>query len=50
MSYKVYRVAYQGVPRDHHVLFIDINTPDGGGILIHVKGDIQNGQAIDITR
>ncbi|PGG97888.1 hypothetical protein AJ79_09060 [Helicocarpus griseus UAMH5409] len=44
MSYTVYRVAYSGLPRDHHTIFVE--TCEEGpetGRLFHVSGDIQNG-------
>ncbi|EGE00898.1 hypothetical protein TESG_08193 [Trichophyton tonsurans CBS 112818] len=48
MSYPVYRVAYGGLPRDHHSIFVE--TGENGpktGHLFHVTGDIQNGMVFD---
>ncbi|KAL4812260.1 hypothetical protein BDW67DRAFT_170432 [Aspergillus spinulosporus] len=42
MSYNVYRVAYAGLPRDHHAIFVEIND-DQSGHAFQVVGDIQNG-------
>lgn len=38
MAYDVYRIAFNGSPRDHHAVFIDL----GGfaGTMIHVTGTI----------
>ena len=46
MSYPVFRIAYQGMPRDHHALFIEFHR-DGSGQLFHVKGDIQRGMEFE---
>lgn len=42
MSYKVYRVSYAGLPRDHYAIFVEMNN-DQSGWLFQVTGDIQNG-------
>jgi uncharacterized membrane protein len=42
MSYNVYRVAYAGLPRDHHAIFVEIND-DQSSHVFQVVGDIQNG-------
>jgi hypothetical protein len=42
MSYNVYRVAYAGLPRDHHAIFVEMND-DQSGHIFQVVGDIQNG-------
>ncbi|EGP89081.1 uncharacterized protein MYCGRDRAFT_39787 [Zymoseptoria tritici IPO323] len=46
MSYKVYRVAYAGMPRDHHAINVEQND-DESGWLFQVTGDIQNGMSHD---
>jgi hypothetical protein len=42
MSYNIYRVSYAGLPRDHHAIFVEMNS-DLSGHLFQVTGDIQNG-------
>jgi hypothetical protein len=42
MSYNVYLVAYTGVPRDHHAIFVEMN-PDKSGHIFQVTGTIQQG-------
>jgi hypothetical protein len=42
MSYNVYKISYIGVPRDHHVIFVETNA-DGTGHIFQVTGDIQTG-------
>lgn len=42
--YTVYLVAYVGVPRDHHAIFVE-TRPDRSGHLFHLIGNIQNGMA-----
>lgn len=42
MSCNAYRVAYAGLPRDHHAIFVQTND-DQSGKLFQVVGDIQNG-------
>lgn len=46
MSYTVYLVAYAGMPRDHHAIFIEENE-DKSGRVYQVIGDIQNGMSFD---
>jgi len=41
MSHNVYRVAFLGTPRDHHVIFVETKV-DGSGVIFQVRGDIQN--------
>lgn len=47
MSYNVFLVAYLGAPRNHHGLFIKTDLASKCGILLHVKGDIQNGMEFE---
>ncbi|KAL2359962.1 hypothetical protein RJZ56_007179 [Blastomyces dermatitidis] len=42
MSSEVYRVAYAGLPRDHHAIFV-VTNDDQSGHLFQVAGNIQNG-------
>ena len=46
MSYRVYRVASLGVPRNHHVIFVETG-PDGSGDIVNVVGDVQNGMTFE---
>ncbi|EGC46625.1 conserved hypothetical protein [Histoplasma capsulatum var. duboisii H88] len=46
MSFEVYRVAYFGLPRDHHAIFVATND-DLSGDLFQVTGDIQNGMTFE---
>lgn len=41
MYYSVYGIASLGAPRDHHGIFAETNTIDGGGITTHVTGNIR---------
>lgn len=43
MSYNVYRVAYAGIPREHHAIFVEMNN-DQSGWLFQVAGNIMYGQ------
>ncbi|KAI9930081.1 hypothetical protein ASPWEDRAFT_35347 [Aspergillus wentii DTO 134E9] len=48
MSYSVYRVAESGLPRDHHLIFVE--THEQGpqtGHLYNVIGEIQNGMIFE---
>lgn len=38
MSYSVYRVAYGGLPREHHGIFVELND-DQSGFIFQVVGD-----------
>ena len=49
MSYNVYRVSYQGVPRDHQAIFIETNE-DKSGFIYQVSGNIQSGMNHDHKR
>jgi hypothetical protein len=42
MSYNVYRVSYAGLPRDHHAIFVEMNS-DLSGHVFQVTGNIQSG-------
>ncbi|PVH74008.1 hypothetical protein DL98DRAFT_659087 [Cadophora sp. DSE1049] len=42
MSYNVYLVAYAGLPRDHHTIFVETGA-DGSGYIFQVTGNIQDG-------
>lgn len=46
MTCNVYRVAFLGAPRDHHIIFVESNS-DGSGIIFEVRGDIQNGMTYE---
>lgn len=46
MSHQVYLVAFLGVTRDHHAIFVEINE-DKSGMLFHVIGDIQKGMTYE---
>ena len=46
MSHNVYRVAFLGTPRDHHVIFVETKV-DGSGVIFQVRGDIQNGMTYE---
>ena len=43
MSYEAFLVAFLGVPRDHHSIFIQTDETEGTGYLFHVVGTIQTG-------
>ncbi|KAB5540321.1 hypothetical protein GE09DRAFT_1192073 [Coniochaeta sp. 2T2.1] len=47
MSHPVFLIASQGLPRDHHALFMELNHSDGSGQLFHVTGNIQNGMVFE---
>ncbi|KAB5576351.1 hypothetical protein GE09DRAFT_621017 [Coniochaeta sp. 2T2.1] len=47
MSHPVFLIASQGLPRDHHALFIELNHSDGSGQLFHVTGNIQDGMVFE---
>lgn len=47
MSYYIYKVAYLGAPRDHHAIFVETDA-NGGGVVFHVTGDIQNGMRFEM--
>lgn len=49
MSYYVYLVSYQGLPRDHHAIFIETEA-DGSGVIYQVSGSIQEGMKHDHKR
>ena len=40
--YNVYLVSCQGLPQDHHAIFVEIES-DGSGYIYQVSGDIQKG-------
>lgn len=42
MSHPVFLVASQGLPRNHHALFVQLHA-DGSGHLFNVEGNIQSG-------
>jgi hypothetical protein len=44
--HEAYLIAYTGMPRNHHSIFIQKGT-DGSGELFHVIGDIQNGMTFE---
>ncbi|ROT37885.1 hypothetical protein SODALDRAFT_333650 [Sodiomyces alkalinus F11] len=44
--YDVYLVEYLGAPRNHHGIFVE-HVKEGGGVLFHVVGDIQNGMSYE---
>jgi hypothetical protein len=46
MTCNVYRVAFLGAPRDHHIIFVESKS-DGSGIIFQVRGDIQNGMTYE---
>ncbi|OAQ58757.1 kinase domain-containing protein [Pochonia chlamydosporia 170] len=46
MSYPIYKVAYLGLPRNHHATFVETDA-NGGGVVFHVTGDIQNGMRFE---
>lgn len=46
MSYPVYLVESDGMPRNHHALFVRLNE-DGSGELFHVTGNIQQGMTFE---
>lgn len=46
MAYNVYRIAYGGMPRDHHAIFVETNS-DETGWLFQVVGNIQEGMRHD---
>ncbi|KJF60048.1 uncharacterized protein CIMG_12709 [Coccidioides immitis RS] len=48
MAYAVYHVAYSGLPRDHHTIFVETggDGPETGHIF-HVMGDIQTGMTFE---
>ncbi|KAG5290953.1 hypothetical protein I7I50_00866 [Histoplasma capsulatum G186AR] len=46
MSFEVYRVAYAGLPRDHHAIFV-VTNDDQSGHLFQVTGNIQNGMTFE---
>lgn len=47
MFHNVYRVADLGAPRDHHALFIETDPETGGGVIMQVTGNIQNGMTFE---
>ncbi|KAI1989220.1 hypothetical protein LOZ53_003626 [Ophidiomyces ophidiicola] len=48
MSYNVYRVSSVGMPRDHHAIFIETNSPSiGCGHVYQVTGNIQDGMVYE---
>ncbi len=47
MSYNVFLISYIGAPRDHHSLFIETDPDSASGLLLHVKGNIQNGMEFE---
>ena len=46
MSYNVYLVSSQGLPRSHHAIFFEIEA-DGSGFTFQVTGNIQQGMTHD---
>lgn len=46
ISYNVYCVAYSGLPRDHHAIFVEL-VADGAGQIFQVIGNIQSGMAYE---
>lgn len=46
MPYSVYLVEYDGMPRNHHGLFVRLNEDDSGE-LFHVQGNIQQGMKFE---
>ena len=49
MSYKVYLVSYQGLPREHHAIFFETEA-DGSGFIYQVSGNIQQGMKHDYKK
>lgn len=49
MSYSVYLVTYEGMPRDHHAIFFQTNA-DESGFIYQVSGNIQQGMKHDHKR
>ena len=49
MSYKVYLVSYQGLPREHHTIFFETED-DESGFIFQVSGSIQEGMKHDHKR
>ena len=49
MSYKVYLVSYQGLPREHHAIFFETEE-DESGFIFQVSGNIQEGMKHDHKR
>lgn len=48
MSYKVYRIAETGMPRDHHAIFVETDEDGpGSGHKFHAIGDIQAGMTFE---
>jgi len=44
MLYQVFLIEYHGGgKREHHAIFVEMNTMDGSGDMYHVIGDIQRG-------
>ena len=46
MSYQVFVVVFQGIPRDHHAIFVETSL-DQTGQIFHVTGIIQMGMAYE---
>src|SRR5271155_5465815 len=46
MFHNVFRVSYTGMPRDHHVIFVETHS-DLSGHVYQVTGDIQNGMSFE---
>ena len=46
MSYKVYLVSYEGIPREHHAIFFETEEDESGSIY-QVSGNIQEGMKHD---
>jgi hypothetical protein len=46
MSYNVYLVAYQGLPRNHHAIFFETEN-DKSGFIYQVSGNIREGMQHD---
>ncbi|EGC49026.1 conserved hypothetical protein [Histoplasma capsulatum var. duboisii H88] len=47
MSYNVYLITSNGMPRNRHALFVETNSVTSSGHIFQVTGNIQNGMAFE---
>ncbi|CAG7555680.1 unnamed protein product [Fusarium equiseti] len=48
--YTVYLVKRLGMPRNHHVIFVELSPEDETGVQYHVTGTVQVGMEFEIRK